>query len=74
MIHEQLKSARRGAGLSRSALGEMLGVQRLSLYRWENGVTDPGLKMVRRIALVLGVRLGWVCPACGAAHVLGGEE
>ena len=73
-INEQIKQARKGSGISRAALGAMVGVKRLSVFRWENGVTDPGREMVKRLAEALRVRLCWRCPHCGADHQLGGEE
>ena len=74
MFRNQLKKARLGAGLSREGLGEMIGVKRLSVFRWENGITDPGREVVKRLAEALRVRLCWRCPHCGADHKLGGEE
>ncbi len=38
---ERLKELRTEAGLKQEELGEMIGVQRMTIYRWENGSNPP---------------------------------
>ena len=40
-IAERLKELRTEAGLKQEELGEMIGVQRMTSYRWENGSNPP---------------------------------
>jgi transcriptional regulator with XRE-family HTH domain len=45
-----LRAARRGAGLTQKQLAEALGVEPITVSRWERGVTSPSLPRLRRIA------------------------
>ena len=46
----RLRTARRSAGLTQKQLGEQLGVESITVSRWERGVTTPSLPRLRRIA------------------------
>ena len=48
-----LAPRRRAAGLSQQALGELVGVGRLAILRWENGQQAPGLKKLAKLAEAL---------------------
>ena len=73
MFHKDLKRLRLAGGLSRSALADMIGVKRLTIFRWENQQTTPTRDLARAIATALCSRMRWHCPHCGAAHVVGEE-
>jgi transcriptional regulator with XRE-family HTH domain len=45
-----LRAARRGSGLTQKQLAEALGVEPITVSRWERGVTSPSLPRLRRIA------------------------
>jgi transcriptional regulator with XRE-family HTH domain len=45
-----LRVARRGAGLTQKQLAERLGVESITVSRWERGVTTPSLPRLRRVA------------------------
>jgi transcriptional regulator with XRE-family HTH domain len=49
-IGARLRTARRSAGLTQRQLGEQLGVESITVSRWERGVTTPSLPRLRRIA------------------------
>lgn len=51
-IGVRLRSARRAAGLTQKQLGDVLGVESITVSRWERGVTTPSLPRLRRIAEV----------------------
>ena len=56
MTHEsggvggRLRIARRSVGLTQKQLAEQLGVESITVSRWERGVTSPSLPRLRRIA------------------------
>jgi transcriptional regulator with XRE-family HTH domain len=46
----RLRTARRSSGLTQKQLAEALGVEPITVSRWERGVTTPSLPRLRRIA------------------------
>lgn len=46
----RLRTARRSAGLTQKQLAEAMGVESITVSRWERGVTSPSLSRLRRIA------------------------
>jgi len=46
----RLRTARRSAGLTQKQLAEALGVESITVSRWERGVTTPSLPRLRRVA------------------------
>jgi transcriptional regulator with XRE-family HTH domain len=46
----RLRTARRSAGLTQKQLADELGVESITVSRWERGVTSPSLPRLRRIA------------------------
>lgn len=46
----RLRTARRSAGLTQKQLAEAIGVESITVSRWERGVTSPSLPRLRRIA------------------------
>jgi ribosome-binding protein aMBF1 (putative translation factor) len=53
-----LEEARERAGLTRPALGERIGVDAMTIYRWERLGNVPREKYRPKIEEVLGVRIG----------------
>lgn len=51
---KRLKKLRMQRGLSQEALSEALGVSRISVSRWETGVTLPDLFTFKRICDYFG--------------------
>lgn len=49
-IGGRIRAARRGAGLTQARLAAALGVEPITVSRWERGVTSPSLPRLRRIA------------------------
>lgn len=49
-VGSRLRTARRSAGLTQKQLAEALGVESITVSRWERGVTTPSLPRLRRIA------------------------
>lgn len=46
----RLRTARRSVGLTQKQLAEQLGVESVTVSRWERDVTTPSLPRLRRIA------------------------
>jgi transcriptional regulator with XRE-family HTH domain len=46
----RLRTARRSVGLTQKQLGEQLGVESVTVSRWERDVTTPSLPRLRRVA------------------------
>jgi transcriptional regulator with XRE-family HTH domain len=46
----RVRAARRAAGLTQKQLAESLGVEPITVSRWERDVTSPSLPRLRRIA------------------------
>jgi transcriptional regulator with XRE-family HTH domain len=46
----RLRTARRSVGLTQKQLAADLGVESITVSRWERGVTTPSLPRLRRIA------------------------
>ena len=53
-VSARLRAARLGTGLTQKQLAEALGVDSITVSRWERGVTSPSLPRLRRIADVTG--------------------
>jgi transcriptional regulator with XRE-family HTH domain len=49
-IGARLRTARRASGMTQKQLAEELGVEAITVSRWERGVTTPSLPRLRRIA------------------------
>jgi transcriptional regulator with XRE-family HTH domain len=49
-VGARLRTARRSASLTQKQLAEKLGVESITVSRWERGVTSPSLPRLRRIA------------------------
>lgn len=55
ILSDNIERERTGLGLSQAALGQELGVQGLTVYRWEAQKTWPTAKNVEDMAKVFGV-------------------
>lgn len=80
---ERIRLARKNAGLTQKQLGEKLSISYQTIAQWENGLRNPKLETLRKIAKELNcpitdlltedeipiVRLGY-----SAGHKVGGEE
>jgi transcriptional regulator with XRE-family HTH domain len=54
-----LRAARRGAGLTQKQLAEALGVEPITVSRWERGATTPDLEVLRLVAGATGKPLSF---------------
>ena len=52
---EQIKAARKKAGLTQRQLGEKLGISYQAVAQWENDLRNPKIESLRAIANALGV-------------------
>jgi transcriptional regulator with XRE-family HTH domain len=53
-VGNRLRTARRSAGLTQRQLADELGVESVTVSRWERGVTTPSLPRLRRVAELTG--------------------
>lgn len=61
VIAHRLYTARVGRGLSQRKLSEKSGVHINSIYVYETGKIDPGVKNLIALADALEVSLDWLC-------------
>jgi len=54
-LPEALKRAREAAGMSRAELAEVVGGNRMAVYRWETGARTPQVSTVALLARAVGV-------------------
>ena len=57
---KRLKLLREQRGLSLSQLGEAIGNTKSALSRYENGIVEPGLKTLIKLAEYFDVTLDWM--------------
>jgi len=68
----RLRIARRSVGLTQKQLAEALGVEPITVSRWERGVTTPSLPRLRRIAEVTETTVSDLvrAPDAASAHAV----
>ena len=54
-IHENIRKARKAAGITQQELADALGVRQKDVSRWETGAYIPGIKNVAAICRILNV-------------------
>ena len=59
-LHERIAFVRKAAGLSQEQLGELLGVTRQAVSKWESGQTTPDAVTVARLCEALHVSADFV--------------
>lgn len=69
---QRIKSERLKAGLTQKELGKRLGIAYQSVAQWENGLRNPKLETLQRIADALNVSL-WTFFPDGTEITLDGE-
>lgn len=52
---KELKSYRKRHNLSCAALGELLGVTRVTVFRWEEGSRKIGVTLVNKVSSLTGI-------------------
>lgn len=61
-VGEQIKKARKKAGLKQSELAEKLGVAVITIGQYERNQRQPRYKQLQRIAEALGTTVNWLLP------------
>jgi transcriptional regulator with XRE-family HTH domain len=66
----RLRTARRSVGLTQKQLADELGVESITVSRWERGATAPSLSRLRRIAELTGTTVSDLVrtPDAASAH------
>lgn len=54
-IHENIKNARKAAGITQTELAAIIGVRQKDISRWENGERTPSLESFAGICKALKV-------------------
>jgi transcriptional regulator with XRE-family HTH domain len=54
---EKLRAARKAAGMTQAELAEKVGQQQRDISRWENGLVEPGVLIVKAMAQALGCKM-----------------
>ena len=66
-VAARLRTARRTAGLTQRQLADRLGVESITVSRWERGVTSPSLPRLQRIAEITETTMSDLVRAPAAA-------
>jgi len=67
MVNVAIRIARKQAGLTQAELAKRAGLHPVSLCRYETGVRDPDLAVLRQLATALQVPLATFIPELVAA-------
>jgi transcriptional regulator with XRE-family HTH domain len=67
VVGGRLRTARRSVGLTQKQLADELGVESITVSRWERGVTSPSLPRLRRVAELTGTTVSDLVRAPDAA-------
>ncbi len=54
---KRLAQTRKKHGLTQEALGELVGLAKLQIYRYEKGASQPTLEVLKKMAVVLHVSI-----------------
>ena len=67
-----MRAVRRAAGFTQKELASELGVEAITVSRWERGVTSPSLSRLRGIAELTGTTVSELvrAPEASTAHAL----
>lgn len=64
-LGDRLAGAREGAGMSRAALAQKLGVKPGTLRKWEDDLSEPRANRLQMLSGLLGVSLSWLMTGRG---------
>lgn len=64
-LGSRIRYARNNAGLTQQALADALGIQRVNISTWENGITNPETARIPQLAELLGVSESWMLSRSG---------
>ena len=59
----RLKELREERGLTQKELGKMIGGQQANIYNYEVGRTEPSIDILKQLANILGVSVGYLIGA-----------
>lgn len=59
-VGQRIAQKRKEAGLSQEALGELLGVSRQAIYKWESDSTLPEIEKLVALSRIFSVSVGWL--------------
>ena len=60
MLGDRIRIGRTRANLKQAEVAELLGVNAITVSRWERGVNIPGAEVVKNIAKILNVTVEWL--------------
>lgn len=59
-LGERISNKRKASGLSQEELGNIIGVTRQSIYKWENDQAVPELENLLQLSRVFEITVGWL--------------
>lgn len=59
-IGQRIAQKRKEAGLSQEGLGELLGLSRQAIYKWESDTTLPEIENLVALSRIFAVPVGWL--------------
>lgn len=65
MLCQRLREARENANLTQQALADLIGVQRAVISKYENGMIEPSISQLKKIAAALNVSVTYLMEAKG---------
>ena len=60
MLHQKLRKARENANLTQEALANLIGVKRAVISKYENGIIEPSVSQLKRIAAALNTSVSYL--------------
>jgi transcriptional regulator with XRE-family HTH domain len=69
-LGKRIARARRGSGYTQKSLAERMGVESITVSRWERGITQPSLRTLERISSLTKVPLSEFVSGDGAPNVI----
>ena len=56
-VAENIKQARKAVGMSQDELAEHIGANRVTISKYENGLTEPNIDMLRKLSVIFNVSI-----------------
>lgn len=61
IVGANVKAARDNKGLTQTQLAMAMGMEPMSVSRWERGIVMPAVPTLHKLAEHLGQDIGWFC-------------
>lgn len=71
---DRIKKSRKEKGLTMNKLAKIMGVAQSAIVRWENGTTEPKVKIIRSLAEILDVDEAYLLGTQTEPKIISSEE